>query len=387
MKGSRLDMIYLDNAATTPLSPIVRRQTLSVYDKLFANSSSPHPAGNQSNLAVTQARASLAKALGVEKAGVYFNSGATEGINTYFQGSARISPQRNALKNEVIISQIEHPAVYQTAMFLKSIGFVVREVKGDSNGKVDLDDLRNLMSNKTAYVAIMAVNNETGIIQDINAISEVIKSINKDAILFVDIVQAFGKIDVREFSSNADVMCFSAHKFGGPKGVGGLYINPTIRPFPIFYGGDQEGSFRPGTINAPSIALMAQAAEDRLHNLSKNNEHVRNLKIKMLSTLKEKGAKFRQIVPMEFSSNYILSISQPLKSDILLSELAKFEICISKRSACSSSSHSKSRILESLGIQDHEIDRIVRISFSPENTEEEVETFCHVLTNTVNGTI
>jgi len=376
-------MIYLDNAATTPLSPIIRDHTLTAHDSLFANCSSLHPAGNRSNLAVSEAREKIAKVLGVEPAGVYFNSGATEGINTFLQGAARISSQQNNAKNEIIISQLEHPAVYQTVMFLRSIGFTVHEVKNNAIGKVDLEHLRSLMSPKTAYVTIMAVNNETGVIQDINAISKVIKHANKDTILFVDIVQALGKIDVQNFSSNADVMCFSGHKFGAPKGVGGIYINPTIRPFPILYGGDQEKSFRPGTINAPSIALMALAAEDRLVNLIKNNKHVGDLKTKMLSSLKEKGVKIRQIVPIESSSNYILSMSQPLRSDVLLSELAKFEICISKRSACSSNSHSKSRILESMGIDDNEIDRIVRISFSPENTQEQVETFSQVLASIV----
>ena len=368
-------MIYLDNAATTALSPHVKSLLVDRYDTLYGNNSSPHQAGHVANDSLRTARKKIAEICKVDPNGIYFTSGATESINTLFQGYARLLKRGSSERCEIIISQIEHPAVYQTAHYLGTQGFVIHELKNDTYGRVDMQDLQEKLSAKTALVAIMSVNNETGTIQNIDEIVTAVKAVDEKILFFTDTVQALGKIDVTSFTSKVDGFCGSAHKVGGPKGVGFLYLNPKFRSLPLIFGGDQELSYRPGTVNVPGIDLMAEALEDRFLNVEANATKVKNINAHLESELHKSNIAFKRVISIELASPYIFCMSLPINNDKLLEKLSKRGICISKRSACSSQSHSKSRILESMNIPGDEIDRIVRVSFSPETTKEEMTIF------------
>jgi cysteine desulfurase len=366
-------MIYLDNAATTSLSPRIRDILVSTYETLYANSSSPHQAGLFARDSLEDARRRIAGMFRVDPGGIYFTSAATESINTLFQGYTKFIS--GSTRNEILVSQIEHPAVYETAHYLRTQGFIVHELQNDNYGRVHLDDLRKKMSDKTALVAIMSVNNETGVIQNISEAVKCVKDRDRKILFFTDTVQALGKINVAHFTEKVDAFCGSAHKVGGPKGVGFLYLNPEFRSLPLMYGGSQELSYRPGTVNVPGIALMAEALEDRIVNLDTNAQKVAKLRDHLEGKMIQKMINFSRVIPSEFASPYIFCMSLPINNDYLLEKLSERDVCISKRSACSSEAHSKSRILESMNIPDDEIDRIVRVSFSPETTEEEIDSF------------
>lgn len=347
----------------------------SFVSSSYGNNSSPHQAGHVANDSLRTARKKNAEICKVDPNGIYFTSGATESINTLFQGYARLLKRGSSERCEIIISQIEHPAVYQTAHYLGTQGFVIHELKNDTYGRVDMQDLQEKLSAKTALVAIMSVNNETGTIQNIDEIVTAVKAVDEKILFFTDTVQALGKIDVTSFTSKVDGFCGSAHKVGGPKGVGFLYLNPKFRSLPLIFGGDQELSYRPGTVNVPGIDLMAEALEDRFLNAEANATKVKNINAHLESELHKSNIAFKRVISIELASPYIFCMSLPINNDKLLEKLSKRGICISKRSACSSQSHSKSRILESMNIPGDEIDRIVRVSFSPETTKEEMTTF------------
>ena len=372
-------MIYLDNAATTALSPYIKSILSDTYSRLYGNNSSPHKIGKESNAALESARVSIAELFGVDSRGIYFTSGATESINLLFQGYTKLLQRNTQPQNEIIISQIEHPAVYQTAHYLKKQGFIVHELKNDNYGRIDTEHLKELLNNKTALVAVMAVNNETGVVQHISDLVDIVKDNNDKTLFFTDTVQALCKIDVTPFTRKVDGFCGSAHKIGGPKGVGFLYLNPKFRALPIIYGGEQELSFRPGTVNVPGIFLMSEALIDRTTHFNVNTKHVTEINTYLEKKLKDYNIEFSRIVPLEQTSPYIVSLSLPIQNDRLLESLSERNICVSKRSACSSQSHSKSRILESMGIEHDEIDRIIRVSFSRETTKEEIDAFAQAV--------
>lgn len=368
-------MIYLDNAATTPLSPSVLKIVQDTNTKLFANNSSIHVAGKTAREALESARFSLSNIFGVNTSGLYFTSGATESINMLLQGYCKQLLRNGSTRNQIVISKIEHPAVHETVHYLKTLGFIIHELQNDNFGRVLVDDLNSYINHNTAIVAVMAVNNETGVVQDIENLINIVKSFDEKILFFTDTVQALGKISTTKITKMADGFCGSAHKVGGPKGVGFLFVKPEFRILPLTYGGDQEHSLRPGTTNVPGINLMSAAFADRNINFTINFEHVTSLNKYLEECLKNKKINFRRTIPFEYTSPYIFSVLLPMNSDRLLEELSKREICISKRSACSSQSHSKSRILESIFIDHDEIDRIVRVSFSPESTKSEIDVF------------
>lgn len=370
-------MIYFDNASTTELSDYVKKY-IPKSNEVYGNSSAPHKLGLDSAALLQESRLEMAKLLGVEASSIYFTSGSTEAINLLFQGYARMLQVTNNKRNEIIITKIEHPAVYQSAKYLESLGFVIHELDNDRYGKVNLKDLKNKINNKTALVSIMSVNNETGVIQNMSKIYDIVKK-DPDILLFSDTTQSIGKTDISPYIHNLDAFCVSAHKIGGPKGVGFLYLNSKFRIMPLMFGGGQEKNYRPGTTSTPAVFLMSKALQDVLQNFNHNFKVISEINTYLESELKKANIAYRRTVPQEDSSPYIFSVILPIHNNILLVSLSDKNIYVSKRSACSSMSHTKSRILESMSIEGDDIDKVVRISFSHKTKKEEIDVFIKAL--------
>ncbi len=373
-------MIYLDNAATTPISPVVARHLQSAYVDIFGNSSSSHALGKQAEKTLEQARESIASLLGFPKEKIFFSSGATESANIIIQGYAKHLLRTNSPRKEILISEMEHPAVYTTALSLENAGFTMRIIPNGKNGVIDQQALESMLSGHTGIVAIMRVNNETGTIQPIRELSQLVKEKDPGILFMTDIVQAIGKIPLDIAPESVDAWFISGHKIGAPKGTGAFYINSKFRLQPVLFGGGHEGGYRPGTTNVSGAHLLSISIQDSIEHLEKHAQHARTLQYHLVSELTKNRIEFKRTIEAEHSSPFIFSIIVPgQKSADTIQKLSNQEICISSRSACSSNSHSKSRILESLNMPTELIDSVLRISFSAENTAEEVETFAKAL--------
>ena len=229
-------MIYLDNASTTPLDSTVIKEFTSLFEFSFGNAASrTHSVGFEAKKIVDQSRFEIASIIGAKQEELIFNSGATEGINTILKGLFEAYGQD---KNEIITSPSEHKAILDTCIYLESKGAKIHYLNIDKNGIIDLTQLEKTITPKTLLVSIMLVNNETGVIQDIDAISNIC---GKNNVLYMtDATQAVGKINIDVEKSGIDLMTFSAHKIYGPKGVGAMYIKqkyPKINIVPLMHGG------------------------------------------------------------------------------------------------------------------------------------------------------
>lgn len=357
-------MIYLDNAATTKPSKAATEAFLKVVDE-FGNPSSLHGLGLRAEHIINDAKDKIAKKLGADKKGIIFTSGGTEANNLAVRGSAMMQKRRG---NRIITSKIEHPSVLESVKMLGNEGFDVVFVGTDNDGRVKLDELCELLTENTILVSIMHVNNETGVIQPIKEISDIIKKKVPSCIFHCDCVQSFGKIPVVPSKLGVDLLTISAHKIHGFKGCGALYIN-RFKPMPIIFGGEQQGGLRPGTENIGGIAAFGAAAETALCDSDKM-KHIRSLMIKKLSeridNIKINGSD-------EYNSGSVLNVSfLGIKAEILLHSIERHNIYVSTGSACSSHKPQPSHVLTAMGCDTKEITGAVRISFSENTTEEEV---------------
>lgn len=373
-------MIYFDNAATTPISPSVARHLVEAYVDIFGNNSSGHAIGKQAEKTLEQARESIASLLGFPKEKIFFSSGATESANIIIQGYAKHLLRTNSKRKEILISELEHPAIYTTVLSLENLGFTMRILPNDEHGIVNQEAMESMLSDQTAMVAIMHVNNETGTIQPINELSKKVKEKDPNILFLTDIVQAIGKVPLNMSPESVDAWFMSGHKIGAPKGTGAFYINSKFRLQPLLFGGGQEGGYRPGTTNVSGAHLLNIAVQDRMDHLQEHAQHAMQLQHQLTEELAKKGIEFKRTIDEKHTSPFILSIVVPgQKSADTIQKLSDQGIYISSRSACSSNSHSKSRILESIKIPMELIDSVLRISFSPENTAEEVHGFVEAL--------
>ena len=240
-------MIYFDNAATMPMTIDTAELFVRVSREGTYNPSSSHLAGRSSQTRLNKAREEIARLLGVPDEGLHFCSGATEAANILLQGYAQQLLSDGSSRNEIVISAIEHPAVFATAHALRRLGFVIKTLEVDRNGLVKIDSLKSSLSDKTALVSVMSVNNETGSIQPIRDLAKIVKLNSKHSLFMTDAVQAFGKIDLHFDSSLIDAVLTSGHKIGALRGFSAFYLNPDFKIKPLFFGGPQEAGYRPGT--------------------------------------------------------------------------------------------------------------------------------------------
>jgi cysteine desulfurase len=245
---------YLDAAATTPVDPRVLEKMLPYFSEIFGNASSNHIYGKQAKRAIEEARKHVAAIMNADPKEIYFTSGATEAINWALKGYLEANPEKG---NHIITVKTEHKAVLNTCEYLETKGYEVTYLDVDENGLIKITDLEHSIKPNTAMIAVMYVNNEIGIIQDIPAIGAIAREHN--IVFFCDATQAIGKIPVDVVADKIDMLCLSGHKFNGPKGIGALYIYEGIHLTPLIHGGGQERGLRAGTYNTPLIVGLGEA--------------------------------------------------------------------------------------------------------------------------------
>lgn len=370
-------MIYLDSAATTPISKVVGELLLDSYEKIFGNNSSPHIAGAIAAEYLKEARDSISSMFSIPSNAITFTSGATESANSIIQGYTNFLKRSKSGRNEIIVSEIEHPAIYNTVEFLEREGFIVVRIGCNEKGQVEASQIQGVLNKNTAMVAIMHVNNETGVIQPINDLAKRVKDYDPNIMFLTDTVQSIGKLPFELDLKLVDAFFVSGHKIGAPKGIGFHYLNPRFRAIPLIIGGGQESGRRSGTVNVVGAYLLSKALEDKYRNISANLRHAELLRTLLIRMLSESSSiDCALTINHQDRSPYINSIAiKNIRSDILVEKLSEKGICVSRKSACSSHSHNKSRVLEGSRVPSGLVDHILRVSFLPETTEEEVIEF------------
>lgn len=358
-------MIYFDNASTTSVSSEVADKMYDFLKNQFGNPSSLHSLGFQAEKEIISARKVIADELGVSSDEIYFTSGGTEANNTAVIGTAMAYKSRG---NHLITMNIEHPSVTDSFKRLEGQGFQVTYLPVDEKGYVNIQQLKESITDKTTLVSIMYVNNEVGTIQNIEEIARLIKAVKKDCYFHIDCVQGFCKHKIP--IKNVDLISVSSHKIHGPKGVGALYVKKGVRCENLHFGGGQEKGFRPGTENTAGIVGFATAVKNS-GNLIEKAEKVKRVRDTLL-----KGALDIENVFVngdeENGSPYILNLSfTGVRGEVLLHALEDKNIYVATGSACSSKLKKNKKTVDFL--IEGRGENAVRFSFCEENTVEEAE--------------
>ena len=357
---------YLDNSATTQVSPEVAKVIYESMCGVYGNPSSLHSKGLEAELELEKARETLSAAMGAKPQEVYFTSGGSEGNNAAIYGLA----QKRRRFRRVVISGYEHPSVERAARRLERDGFEIVELVPGADGRISPETAANAVDNDTAFVSVMFVNNETGAINDISGIAKAIKRKNPDVPLHTDAVQAFGKLRLGCDKLGAQVVTVSGHKLHAPKGIGAMYIQKGFTLQPFIVGGGQQSGQRSGTEPVAMAVGLALAAQTACQNIDVNMQKVRQLRERLLELIGGEEDVF--LNSPEEALPYIVNISAVgIRSEIMLHYLERRGIYVSSGSACSKGA--KSHVLAAAGLSGERIDSALRISFSAYNTQEDVE--------------
>ena len=366
-------MIYLDNAATTPVPKAVAD---AVYDVLLhrcGNPSSQYPAGQEMKKAVEGWRAVVAGALHCPPERLYFTSCGTESDNWAIQAAVW---QGRHIGKHIITTAVEHSAVLEPCRWLTQQGYEVTYLKPDRTGHVTVEQVASALREDTVLVSMMLVNNETGCVFPVAETARLLREKKSPALLHCDAVQGFLKVPCDPAGWGVDMMSLSGHKLGAPKGIGALYIGPRLRePHPLLPGGGQERGLRSGTEATAQIAGFARAVELRLEDYDAKIAHMAALR----DDCREKLLAMGGVVPVGAgTAPHILSVSLVgYPSGNIVTELGAEGICISAGSACHQGK--ASHVVSALGLDKKTAAGVIRISFSPDNTTEDVDTLCDAL--------
>lgn len=365
--------VYFDNAATTKIIPEVREIMLETMDEEYGNPSSMHLKGVGAEKYIRYAKNAISKQLKCEPKEIIFTSGGTESNNLALIGIALANKRAG---NHIITTGIEHASVYNPILYLQELGFRVTFLKVDSEGKVDLEHLKEVLSEDTILVSTMAVNNEIGAVEPIEEIAKIVKDYNKNIIYHVDATQAFGKRIIYPKRIGVDALSMSGHKIHGPKGSGALFVDSRVKIKPILYGGGQEKGLRSGTENTAAIAGIGKACEVMYGRLDENTEKMNAVK----NALIEGATKIEGVTDNSGEAAHIASLSfRGVRSEVLLHALEEKGIYVSAGSACSSNHPAISGVLKAIGLEQDLLESTLRFSFSEYNTVEEAEYTIKVL--------
>ena len=371
------EVFYFDNSATTRQDDRVTAEMRAAARFLYGNPSSLHHLGVEAEKKLRASRKLLADTIGAKEQEIFFTSCATESNNWALRGYLQANPRAG---RQILISAAEHPSVSETAAALGKKEYEVREIPVRSDGLLDLEALKSLMTPETALVSVCHVNSETGAVQPLSEISALVKSVNPNAVLHTDCVQSYGKLPVSVKQFGCGLLSVSAHKIHGPRGVGFLYIDSKLKMTPLLYGGGQENGLRSGTENLPGIAGLAKAAELVCGNLQENYAHAVKLNGIFRRALQEEIRSCILVSSEAVCSPYILNVAFPgLRAEVLQHSVETKGVYLSVGSACSSHKKDRSRTLAAMGYAPNVIDGAVRISFSYQNTEEEAEYAARVI--------
>ncbi|RVU54880.1 cysteine desulfurase family protein [Anaerosphaera multitolerans] len=363
-------MIYLDNCATTQPRKEVVEVMVKALTENFANPSSLHSLGFSVEKEINMARSNVANIINADDSEIYFTSGGTEGNNIAINGFVN---KNKKLGNKIITTSIEHSSILDKIRSYQD--FNVVEVGVDRYANLNLDNLYREIDDKTILLTLAHVNNEIGTINDVEKIIKKAKSINKNILIHIDGVQAFGKITIDVKKINCDSYSLSGHKIYGPKGIGALYIKSNTRINPLVIGGGQEKGLRSGTENVPGILGLGKAAEYVEKEFINEYNHAVEIKDYLKKKINEELEDFEINSPKN-SSPYILSLSiRNIRAEVLLHYLEQDEIYISTASACSSHGTKKSHVLDQMGIENSLMEGTIRICTSKDISKEDIDIF------------
>ena len=366
-------MIYLDNAATTALDEkcldIIREYNV----ERFYNPSALYRKAMESANAIKQARNSIAKSLGVKGEEIIFTASGSEADNIALLCSVR------AKSGKVIIGSSEHSAVYNTALELKVRGYDVVFAPCDKFGRTDVGELEKLIDNTVVLISVMHVCNETGALNDLSAISKIIKAKAPRAIFHSDGVQEYGKIPVNLKSLGVDLYSISGHKIHAPKGIGALYCRSGLYLRTFVFGGGQENNVRSATENLPSIVAFGYLAEKILPSLTDNYKKTKELRDYLYQKLTDNFENVKINTDLQHSSPYVFSFAlNSARGEVLVHCLEDRGIIVGTGSACNSQKSTK-RIPAALGIEGDYAQGMLRVSFNENNTKDDIDAFIDAL--------
>ena len=361
--------VYLDNNATTKVDEEVVKAMIPYFSEYYGNPFSLHLFGNETGLAVTQARQTIADILKAKPNEIIFTASGSEADNLAIRGIAKAYKHRG---KHIITSTIEHPAVKNTFMDLMEDGFEITMVPVDENGVMIMDEFKKALREDTILVSVMHANNEVGSFQPVEEIAKITKE--RKIILHVDAVQTMGKVEIYPEKMGIDLLCFSGHKFHAPKGIGVLYKRDGVRLARIITGGNQEGKRRPGTSNVPYIVGLAKALQMAVANMKEEWNREETLRdyfedevSKRIPEIKINGKGARRL-PGTSSITF-----KYLEGESMLLNLSLKGIAVSSGSACSSDSLQPSHVLLAMGVPAEFAHGTLRFSLSKYTTKEEID--------------
>jgi cysteine desulfurase len=361
-----MQQVYLDNAATTPLHPEVMAAVNEAMIH-FANPSSLHHLGAEAEKMVDRARAEVAGLMNVPPANLVFTSGGTEANNLAIKGVLANSKRRGRL----LTSAIEHPSVLEVYRRLAAEGWEVVKIPVDEQGQVLVAALEEALAEPVLLVSIMAVNNETGVIQPLDTLVQIVKERQPQALVHVDGVQAFGKIGFTPARLGIDFATVSAHKIHGPKGIGALYLARRDLIRPLFDGGAQEGALRSGTENVLGIVGFGRAAVLARDEFEQRLYRVKELQAQLLKGLRELPCKV--VSPAEAVPHIVAAAFPGFRGEILLQALSGHGVYVSTGAACSGKKGNLSYVAKEIGLDEETRIGLLRFSLSSVNTVAEIE--------------
>ena len=363
-------MIYADHAATSPMTPAALQAYLRGAERLWANPSSLYGPARQAKAALEGARGELARCLGASPREILFTSGGSEADNQALRTGAYLGAK--AGKRHLLSTKIEHPAVLRTLEALEQEGFDVTLLDPDGLGRVDPAAVEAALQPDTALVSVILANNEVGTLEPLAKIGKLCRS--RGVLLHTDAVQAVGQIPVDAPALGVDLLSLSAHKFGGPKGIGALYCRRGLQALPLIRGGGQERGKRAGTEDLPGILAMAAALTEAVSRMVENRDRLQNLRDRLIrGLLALPGVRLNGDPVNRLPGNVHVSF-RDIEGETLLLLLDEAGICASAGSACSSGSLEPSHVLRAMGVPSDYLGGSLRLTLGPENTETEIDT-------------
>ena len=367
-----MQRIYLDHAATTPLDKEILEKMLPYFTTDYGNADSPHAFGRTAMNAVDSARDKIAELINAKPNEVYFTSGGTESDNWAIYGAAQAQKEKG--KDHIILSAIEHHAAKATGEKLEKEGFAVTYVLPNEGGMVELNAIKAAITDKTGLMAVMYVNNETGVIQPIRELAALAKQIG--AVFFTDAVQAAPYLPLDVKALGVDMLAFSSHKIYGPKGCGALYIRSGVKVKGLIVGGEQERGLRGGTTNVPAVVGFANAYEKTVRDMQENNAKIHTLRQIFLQEISEldkvtiNGEGVPALLNLRFEG--VNAVDLVYAADLK-------GVGIAAGSACASASIKPSHVLLAMGMDERGAKESVRISLGKDNTEDEMREAAKIL--------
>lgn len=373
------EMIYMDHAATTPMYPEVLQAMLPYMEDGYGNPSAIYRFAGEAAKAVSRARTQIAECIGASPEEIYFTSGGSESDNWALFSECEVRGFKDC---HIITSQIEHHAIINTCKRLERLGVKVTYLPVSGTGMVDPEQVIDCICPETVLVSVMYANNEIGTIEPVSEIGQMLRE--RHVLFHTDAVQALGHVPLDMASMSVDMMSASAHKLGGPKGTGMLYVRKGTNIYPYIHGGAQERGRRAGTLNVPGIVGFGEAVKLACDSLEKNKELTLQLRDRLISRLLTKipGSRLNGDPDRRLPGNVNISF-EGIEGETLLIMLDRAGICASSGSACSTGAIDPSHVLMAIGLDRSMATGSVRFTLSEHNTPDEVERVADTVKETV----